>query len=69
MPLSHSELICEKLPFCYFSFFVFNVIYILISRFHMDPSGTYVQYDAKAIGSGSEGAQQALQEHYDKVVN
>lgn len=33
----------------------------------MDPSGTYVQYDAKAIGSGSEGAQQALQEHYDKV--
>ncbi|GIY85060.1 proteasome subunit alpha type-5 [Caerostris darwini] len=34
--------------------------------FHMDPSGTYVQYDAKAIGSGSEGAQQALQERYDK---
>lgn len=33
----------------------------------MDPSGTYVQYDAKAIGSGSEGAQQALQERYDKV--
>lgn len=29
--------------------------------FHMDPSGTYVQYDAKAIGSGSEGAQQSLQ--------
>ena len=23
--------------------------------FHMDPSGTYVRYDAKAIGSGSEG--------------
>jgi len=36
--------------------------------FHMDPSGTYVQYDAKAIGSGSEGAQQALQEHYDKQM-
>ncbi|GBM26132.1 Proteasome subunit alpha type-5 [Araneus ventricosus] len=34
--------------------------------YHMDPSGTYVQYDAKAIGSGSEGAQQALQERYDK---
>ena len=31
--------------------------------FHMDPSGTYVQYDAKAIGSGSEGAQQSLQVH------
>lgn len=28
---------------------------------HMDPSGTYTQYDAKAIGSGSEGAQQNLQ--------
>lgn len=35
--------------------------------FHMDPSGTYVQYDAKAIGSGSEGAQQSLQELYHKV--
>jgi len=30
--------------------------------FHMDPSGTYVQFHAKAIGSGSEGAQQSLQE-------
>lgn len=34
---------------------------------HMDPSGTYVQCDAKAIGSGCEGAQQALQEAYHKV--
>jgi len=34
----------------------------------MDPSGTFLQYDAKAIGSGSEGAQQALQEVYHKVV-
>lgn len=33
----------------------------------MDPSGTYVQYDAKAIGSGSEGAQQTLVEMYNKV--
>ena len=33
----------------------------------MDPSGTFLQYDAKAIGSGSEGAQQALQEQYHKV--
>lgn len=30
-------------------------------RFHTDPSGTYVKYEAKAIGSGSEGAQTALQ--------
>lgn len=25
--------------------------------YHMDPSGTLLRYDAKAIGSGSEGAQ------------
>lgn len=35
--------------------------------YHMDPSGTFVQFDAKAIGSGSEGAQQTLQEMYHKV--
>jgi len=32
--------------------------------FHTDPSGTFVSYKAKAIGSGSEGAQNALQEQY-----
>ncbi|KAI5644607.1 proteasome subunit domain-containing protein [Phthorimaea operculella] len=36
--------------------------------FHMDPSGTFVQYDAKAIGSGSEGAQQSLKEQYHKSM-
>ena len=36
--------------------------------FHMDPSGTYVKYQAKAIGSGSEGAQQSLQEVYHKSM-
>jgi len=36
--------------------------------FHMDPSGTFIQYDAKAIGSGSEGAQQSLQEVYHKSM-
>jgi len=36
--------------------------------FHMDPSGTFIQYDAKAIGSGSEWAQQALQEVYHKSM-
>lgn len=35
--------------------------------YHLDPSGTFFQYDAKAIGSGSEGAQQALEEVYHKV--
>lgn len=34
--------------------------------FHTDPSGTFVRYEAKAIGSGSEGAQTALQEQYRK---
>merc|ERR1712226_691077 len=36
--------------------------------YHMDPSGTYLQFDAKAIGSGSEGAQQSLQEVYHKSM-
>lgn len=36
--------------------------------YYMDPSGTYVKCDAKAIGSGCEGAQQALQEAYHKVL-
>jgi 20S proteasome subunit alpha 5 len=36
--------------------------------FHMDPSGTFLQYDAKAIGSGSEGAQQSLNEIYRKSM-
>ena len=36
--------------------------------FFMDPSGTYVEYEARAIGSGSEGAQQSLQETYNKSM-
>jgi 20S proteasome subunit alpha 5 len=36
--------------------------------FHTDPSGTYSQYQAKAIGAGSEGAQQQLQEQYNKSL-
>ncbi|CAM6082900.1 unnamed protein product [Calypogeia fissa] len=34
--------------------------------YHTDPSGTFWQCDAKAIGSGSEGADSSLQEHYNK---
>ncbi|KAF2976685.1 hypothetical protein EK904_014610 [Melospiza melodia maxima] len=37
-------------------------------RFHMDPSGTFVQCDARAIGSASEGAQSSLQEVYHKSM-
>lgn len=36
--------------------------------FHLDPSGTFTLYDAKAIGSGSEGAQTSLQEVYHKSM-
>lgn len=36
--------------------------------FLADPSGTYMQWDAKAIGAGSEGAQSELQEHYNKSM-
>lgn len=35
--------------------------------FHAEPSGTFYKYDAKAIGSGSEGAQAELQNEYHKV--
>eukprot|EP00897_Mesotaenium_endlicherianum_P005783 jgi/Mesen1/5232/ME000026S04532 len=34
--------------------------------YHTDPSGTFVRYEAKAIGAGSEGAQTNLQEHFQK---
>ncbi|PWN99113.1 putative PUP2-20S proteasome subunit [Tilletiopsis washingtonensis] len=37
--------------------------------FHADPSGTMVRYDAKAIGSGSEGAQSELQDKYKKNMS
>ncbi|RHZ84481.1 hypothetical protein Glove_81g61 [Diversispora epigaea] len=36
--------------------------------FHTDPSGTFMKYNAKAIGSGSEGAQTELQEEYHKSI-
>lgn len=32
--------------------------------YHADPSGSFYRYDAKAIGSGSEGAQTELQNEY-----
>ncbi len=36
-------------------------------RFHTDPSGTFMRYEAKAIGSGSEAAQSELQDKWYKV--
>ena len=35
--------------------------------YHTDPSGTFVRYEAKAIGAGSEGAQATLQDKYNTV--
>lgn len=38
-------------------------------RYHADPSGTLFQHQAKAIGSGSEGAQNELQDSYSKSMS
>ena len=38
------------------------------SLYSLDPSGTYVQCDAKAIGSGAEGAQSSLGDIYHKDI-
>ena len=43
-----------------------SLLHTHVCRYHTDPSGTYVRCQAKAIGSGSEGAQSALQEHFRK---
>lgn len=37
--------------------------------FHADPSGTMTRYDAMSIGSGQEGAKNALQEEYEKNIS
>lgn len=36
--------------------------------FVSDPAGTYVRYQAKAIGAGSEGAQSQLEEAYSESM-
>merc|ERR1712130_506107 len=36
--------------------------------YNTDPSGTFVKFDANAIGQGSEGAQSQLQESYNKSM-
>lgn len=46
---------------------VLNVVPDLCYRYHTDPSGTFVRYEAKAIGSGSEAAQSELQDKWHKV--
>jgi len=36
--------------------------------YHTDPSGTFIEYKAKAIGAASEGAQSVLNEKYSKTM-
>eukprot|EP00013_Stygamoeba_regulata_P024841 CAMPEP_0177660928 /NCGR_PEP_ID=MMETSP0447-20121125/18348_1 /TAXON_ID=0 /ORGANISM="Stygamoeba regulata, Strain BSH-02190019" /LENGTH=120 /DNA_ID=CAMNT_0019166119 /DNA_START=315 /DNA_END=677 /DNA_ORIENTATION=- len=36
--------------------------------FHCDPSGTFIEYKAKAIGAGSEGAQTTLEEEWNSSM-
>lgn len=45
----------------------FGILFIF--RFFADPSGTFMKYQAKAIGSGSEVAQNQLQEEYRKDMD
>jgi 20S proteasome subunit alpha 5 len=40
---------------------------LMVCSYHTDPSGTFVRYDAKAIGSGSEAAQSELQDKWHSV--
>ena len=40
----------------------------MVRRYHAEPSGTFYRYDAKAIGSGSEGAQAELQNEFHKSL-
>jgi 20S proteasome alpha/beta subunit len=42
--------------------------YFACFRYYTDPSGTFWQCNAKAIGSGSEGADSSLQEQFNKVI-
>ena len=43
-------------------------ILLTTCRYHAEPSGTFYRYDAKAIGSGSEGAQAELQTEYHRSL-
>ena len=43
-------------------------VILIFSLYSLDPSGTYVRCDAKAIGSGAEGAQGSLGDIYHKDI-
>lgn len=58
--MAHSCKLCI-LPL---EFFIHSSSLTCVFRYHAEPSGTFYRYDAKAIGSGSEGAQVELQNEY-----
>ncbi|XP_042391815.1 proteasome subunit alpha type-5-like [Zingiber officinale] len=45
------------------------MLHAINCRYYTDPSGTFWQCNAKAIGSGSEGADSSLQEQYNKDLS
>lgn len=47
---------------------IFICLLLFFLRYYTDPSGTFWQCNAKAIGSGSEGADTSLQELFNKVL-
>ena len=47
---------------------VIRALMLIPGRYHAEPSGTFYRYDAKAIGSGSEGAQAELQNEFHKSL-
>lgn len=40
---------------------------VFIFRYHLDPSGTFIDCLAKSIGAASDGAEQNLKEQYYEV--
>ncbi|XP_042379949.1 proteasome subunit alpha type-5-like [Zingiber officinale] len=55
----------------YFLYFnvLLQMLHAINCRYYTDPSGTFWQCNAKAIGSGSEGADSSLQEQYNKDLS
>lgn len=47
---------------------IYREALLTASSYHAEPSGTFYRYDAKAIGSGSEGAQAELQSEYHRSL-
>lgn len=57
---------CNNQYTCLIEVSLTNILYF---RYYADPSGAFFAFKAKAIGSGSEGAQTELQDQYHQVIN